>query len=68
MESEIHITTNHEKQKPTEITKWIESTNHSEERNLLTPCQQTMKNINLQNGLKFTNHSEESDLLTPFIS
>ena len=47
-----------EKEKPTKITKWIE------EHDLLTLCQQTMKNRNLQNGSKSTNHGEERDLLT----
>ena len=39
------------------------STNHSEEHDLLTPCQRTVKNRNLENGSKPTNHSEERDLL-----
>ena len=41
------------------------STNHSEDHDLLTQYQWTVKNRNLENGFKSTNHSEERDLLAP---
>ena len=46
----------------------LKSTNHSKERDLLTPCQRTMKNRSPQNGSKSSNHSDERDPLTPLNS